>query len=132
LKSLYEQGHSLKEIAAQTNIPFGSVRRQLLKQDVTLRPNKSVSFKNNLRQSFKSSTQPPFGYCYLEGRLQKDPREFSTFQIIEKQTALGRTPTEIAKYLNGKKLKTRKGVDWKQAHVFNIVQRIKNNSNKES
>ena len=125
-KALYEQGHSIKEIAKQYATPFTTVRSHLVRLGVTLRPNKSVSFLGNIRQTFKSGAPPPYGYCYLEGRLQKDPREYPILQMIEKQRQLGRTPTEIAHFLDGKKLKTRHGVSWKQAHVFNIVQKLKN------
>ena len=56
-----------------------------MNQMVPLRSKKSVSFLGNQRQTFKNSAPPPFGYCYLEGRLQKDSREFPVLQIIEKQ-----------------------------------------------
>lgn len=125
-KALYEQGHSLKEIAKQCATPVTTVRSHLVRQGVTFRANKSVGFNGNLRQTFKSSAPPPYGYCYLEGRLQKDPREYPILQIIEKQRQHGRTPTEIARFLVCKDLKTRNGKTWTQAHVFNIVQKLKN------
>ncbi len=125
LKALYEQGHSIREIAAQLNLGFATVQRQLVKQRVTFRANKSVKFLENQRQTFKNSAPPPYGFCYLEGRLQKDPREYPILQIIEKQKQVGRNPTEIARYLNGRGFRTRLGKSWKQAHVFNIFKRIK-------
>ena len=96
---------------------------------MTFRANKSVKLLENQRQTFKNSAPPPYGFCYLEGRLQKDPREYPILQIIEKQRQIGRTPTEIARYLDGKGFKTRLGKAWTQAHVFNIVQRIKLRNN---
>ena len=125
LKALYEQGHSIKEIAALMSLAYTSVHRQLVKQQVSFRANKSVKFLQNQRQTFKNSAPPPYGFCYLDGRLQKDPREYPILQIIEKQRQTGRTPTEIARYLDGKKFKTRHGKPWRQAHVFNIIQRLK-------
>lgn len=50
---------------------------------MTLRPNKSVSFIGNQRQTFKSGAPPPYGYCYLDGALQKDAREYPVLQIID-------------------------------------------------
>lgn len=125
LKALYEQGYSIREIASQLNLGFATVQRQLVKQRVTLRANKSVKFLENQRQTFKNSAPPPYGFCYLDGRLQKDPREYPILQIIERQRQTGSTPTEIARYLDGRKYKTRHGKPWRQAHVFNIIQRLK-------
>ncbi|MBL7545531.1 MAG: hypothetical protein JNL11_17055 [Bdellovibrionaceae bacterium] len=124
-KTFYDQGYSIYEIAEQFGLSYSTVRNQLVKLGVTLRTNKSVSFSPNQRQTFKNSAPPPYGYCYLEGRLQKDPREYPILQMIEKQRQLGRTPTEIAKFLSGKGFKTRHGKLWRQAHVFNIVQKLK-------
>lgn len=125
LRAFYELGHSINEIADRLGLSYSTVRDQLARQGVTLRPNKSVSFSKDQRQTFKNSAPPPYGFCYLEGRLQKDPREYPILQIIDKQIQLGRSPTEIARYLSGKELKTRHGKLWRQAHVFKIVQRLK-------
>jgi hypothetical protein len=93
---------------------------------VTLRQNKAVSSEQILRQKFKSSTPPPFGYMYLEGRLQKDPKEFSTLQIIWKQWKLSKSATSITKYLNSKKIKTRNHKEWKRMTILNILERFEN------
>jgi len=125
LKGFYEQGHSINEIADRLRLSYSTVRDQLARQGVTLRTNKSVSFSKDQRQTFKNSAPPPYGFCYLEGQLQKDPREYPILQIIEKQRQQGRSPTEISRFLSGKGFKTRHGKSWLQAHVFNIVQRLK-------
>lgn len=127
---LYLKGHSIKEISAMTGFPYTSIRDQLVKGGMTLRINKSVSSNEVLRQSFKNSAPPPFGYCYLDGALVKDPKEYPIFQIIEKQWRLGQSPSAIARLLNDRKLKTRKGNIWKQPTIFNIVQRL--NQQKEN
>jgi len=124
-KVFYEQGHSINEIANRLGFPYSTVRDQLLRLGVTLRTNKSVSFSGNPRQTFKNSAPPPYGYCYLEGCLQKDPREYPILQIIEKQRQLGRTPTEIARHLSDRGFTTRIGKPWGQAHVFSLVQKLK-------
>lgn len=125
LRALYEKGYSLKEISAETGIPYSTVRDQLVALGVTLRTNKSVSSTQALRQNFKSSAPPPYGYCYLEGRLQKDPREFPTLSIIQSLSQRGKNPTEIANHLNKLKKPTRTGKVWKQPTVYYIVQRLK-------
>lgn len=121
---LYLQGRSLKEISALTGFPYSTLRSQLVQGGLTLRPNKSVSSSKVLRQSFKNSAPPPYGYCYLDGRLQKDPREYPVLQIIEQQRRQGKNPTSIARYLNARQFKPRKGAAWRQPTVYNIVQRL--------
>ena len=125
MKALYDQGHSIEDVARLLGLSFSTVRRQLVKLRVTFRPNKSVSFIRNQRQTFKSGAPAPYGYCYLDGSLQKDAREYPVLQIIEKQRQIGRTPTEIARYLHNRKFKTRHGKVWNQALVFNVLQRLK-------
>jgi len=91
---------------------------------VTLREQNAVSSTEVLRRKFKSSAPPPYGYCYLNGRLERDPREFPTLQIIDQQRRLGRSPTAIAHYLNDRKFKSRTGKNWKQPTIYYIVQRL--------
>jgi hypothetical protein len=125
LRAFYEQGRSLKEISAATGIPYSTVRDQLVALGVTFRTNKSVSSSEVLRQHFKNSTPPPYGYYYLDGRLQKDPREFPVLTIIQSLSQRGKNPTEIAQHLNKLKKPTRTGKAWKQPTVYYIVQRLK-------
>ena len=122
---LYLKGHSLKEISAMTSLPYSSIRDQLVKGGMSLRINKSVSSTEILCQSFKNSAPPPYGYCYLDGAIVKDPKEYPILQMIEQLCRRGKTPTAIANYLNVKKIKTRKGKIWKQPTVFYIIERLK-------
>jgi hypothetical protein len=94
----YLQGRSLKEIVDLTGFPYSTIRSQLVAGGLTLRTNKSVSSSEILRQRFKNSAPPPYGYCYLEGRLQKDPREYPILQIIDQQRRQGQNPTAIATF----------------------------------
>lgn len=121
---LYLHGHSLKEISAMTGHPYSTLRSQLVDGGLTLRSNRSVSSNSILRQGFKNSAPPPYGYCYLDGSLQKDPREYPTLKIIKQQWQLGKNPTDIARYLNGRNTKPRKGRIWKQPTIYYIVQRL--------
>lgn len=109
-----------------TGFPFSTVRDHLIAAGVTFRPLRPVSVSVTLRQRFKSSAPPPYGYCYLDGRLERDPREYPTLQIMKEQWRRGKSPTEIARYLNGRNIKTRTGKAWKQPTVFYIIQRLKN------
>jgi len=129
---LYEKGYSLKEISAMTGFPYTTIRDQLIKGGVSLRINKSVSSTEVLRQSFKNSAPPPFGYGYFDGILEKDPKEYPILQMIDQLRRRGETPTAIANKLNDKKIKTRKGNIWKQATVYTIIQRLKDLEERKS
>lgn len=114
----------MKEISALTGFPYSTIRGQLIKGGMTLRGNKSVSANENLRQCFKNSAAPPYGFCYLNGRLEKDSREYPILQIIFKQWQMSRSATEIARHLNAKNYATRHQKKWKQPTVFYILERF--------
>lgn len=122
--TLYLKGHSINEISRQFGLSYSSVRAKLVTSGVQLRPKNSVRFEPRSKKSFKSSSPPPYGYCYIDGKLHKDPKEYSTLQIIQKQLVLGRSQTEIAHFLTSKKLKTRFGKIWRQNHIHNIIKRL--------
>lgn len=111
-----------------TGFPLSTIRDRLAKGGVTLRTNKSVSATEILRHKFKNSTPPPFGYCYLEGRLQKDAKEFPVLQVIWRQWRLGQSASSIMKHLNTKKLKTRNLKEWKRETILNILERFESKS----
>ena len=123
---LYLQGYSLTEVSNLTGFAWTTIRDQLVKGGVTLRPKKSVNSSEVLRLKFKSSTPPPFGYVYLEGQLQKDQKEFPVLKIIWNQWRFGQSATNITHYLNDKKFKTRNHSEWKRTTVINILERFEN------
>jgi hypothetical protein len=92
---LYQKGHSLKEISVMTGFPYTTIRDQLVKGGVTLRINKSVSSTEVLRQTFKNSAAPPFGYYYLDGGLVKDPKEYPTLQMIDQLRRRGNPQRQL-------------------------------------
>lgn len=123
---LYLQGHSLTEVSNLTGFAWTTIRNQLVKGGVTLRPNKAVKSSEILHLKFRSSTPPPYGYVYLEGQLQKDQKEFPVLQIIWNQWRLGQSATNITHYLNDKKIKTRNHGEWKRTTLINILERFEN------
>ena len=124
IRTFYESGHSIEDAAQLSGVAFSTARNYLVRLRVPLRSAHAVSFLGRQRQSFKSSASPPYGFCYLDGRLEKDAREHHVLQTIISQRQLGRTPTEIARFLNSKILRTRGGKPWTQAHLFKILQRL--------
>ncbi len=125
IRAFYEKGHSIEESARLVGVAFSTARNYLLRQRVPLRPAHAVSFVDQERRSFKSSAPPPFGFCYLDGQLVRDVREHPVLQMIISQRQLGRTPTEIANFLNSRGLRTRSDKQWTQAHLYKIIRRLR-------
>ena len=123
---LYREGHSLNEISAMTGIPYSTLNDELKKNKVQLRPNRNVSSRVVFQQKFKSSTPPPYGFTYMGGQLEKDPREYSTLLVIHRQWQLGVSATAIANHLNSKKLKSRSQKTWSRNVILNIIERLEN------
>ncbi len=121
---LYEKGHSLTEIAQMTGFGRTTIRNHLKKREMAMRPNKCVSATELLRRPFKSSTQSPYGYCYLDGKLEKHPKEYPILQIIEQQWKMGKLVSEIVRYLNTRGFKARIGRRWGYTSVKKVVQRF--------
>jgi len=123
---LYLQGYSLSEVSNLTGFAYTTARDHLVKGGATLRPKNSANSKKISRQKYKSSAAPLFGYVYLEGKLQKDQKEFPVLQIIWNQWKIGQSATSITHYLNDKKIRTRKHREWKRTTILNILQRFEN------
>lgn len=125
---LYSQGHSLFDVSRMTGYPVSTIRKVLKAKGVAMRPNKCVPAKDLLRQSFKSSTQPPYGFCYLDGKLTKDPKEYPVMRIIYQQWQQGASNKAIARYLDVKKIKSRSQKTWQHTSIRKIINRFKDGS----
>lgn len=91
---------------------------------MTLRSSTKGNLKDKQRQHFKKFGPPPYGYCYLDGRLTKDPREYPVLQIIRQQWTLQKSLVDIAMYLNNKKIKTRSLKIWRPPIILKIIKRL--------
>ena len=109
-----------------TGIPYTTLNTELKRNNVQLRPNRSVSPSVVFKQKFKSSTPPPYGFTYMGGQLEKDVREYSTLLIIHRQWQLGQSATAIANHLNCKNLKSSSQKAWSRNVILNIIERLEN------
>lgn len=71
----------------------------------------------------KQGALPFYGFCYFEGKIVRDPREFPTLQMVRQHWKGGRTVHQIVRVLNRVRIRSRKGRDWSWAAVSNIVAR---------
>lgn len=123
---MYEKGMSLRDISLQLGMSKNGVRSSLLRAGQKLReriPN--VTHKRSLK-SGKQAALPYYGFCYFEGKIVKDPREFPTLQKIHRLWIQGRTIHQINLELNRAQLPSRTGKSWSWAAIQNIVARFEN------
>lgn len=115
---------SLRDIAKELNISKTKVRSNLLKAGVELRPKDPTPAQVSGWRIRKTKSPPPFGYCYFQGDLVKNPVEYDVLLKIHRQWKEGRDANEIARYLNAKKLKPRKAKAWHNKAVKKILARF--------
>lgn len=123
---MYSKGMSLREISKQLGMSKNGVRSSLLRAGHKLRePAPKATHMRSLK-SGKQSALPYYGFCYFEGKIVKDPREFPILQRIHRLWSQGRTIHQINLELNRAKLPSRKGRAWSWAAIQNIVARFEN------
>lgn len=128
---LYEKGLSIASISDQTGYALSTIHNCLKNGGLTLRSSTKGNLKDKKRQHFKKFGPPPYGYCYLDGQPTKDPREYPILQIIKQQWALKKSLTDVADYLNGKKIKTRSQNIWRPPIIFKIIKRLTEESSRQ-
>lgn len=120
---LYRKGWSLRDIAHELGCSKGKVRSDLKKAGVELR--ESVAQATPDRQSGgKQHALPYYGFCYFEGRITPDTREFPVLKLIHRLWKEQKTIHQITQELNRSKTPSRKGKQWSWAAVQNIVKRF--------
>lgn len=72
----------------------------------------------------KQGARPYYGFCYFEGEIVKDPREYPTLVLIHDLWREGKAVHVIVKELNNRFLASRTGRRWSWAVVSNIVTRF--------
>lgn len=123
---LYKKGLSLRDIAKHCDISKTAVRSELLKGGIPLRePTGELKFTNWTKKG-KTSSKPPFGFCYFEGQVTKHPKEYPILQLIYKRWNLGANANSIADQLNDKKIHSPMNKEWSWNSVKNIIDRFKN------
>ncbi len=125
LAESYSSGLSFGEIAKRTGIPKVTVRKTLVDAGVGIR-----NFKNCRKPSLDlaqvmSSGKTPYGYCYLEGKLVMDAREYQVVLDMFRMWQAGRSLRAIAFTLNERRVSTRQSKSWRHEVVKNIIERHK-------
>lgn len=125
---LYKKGLSLREIALRTGFSKTHIRKELLRGGVSLRESSRGTGGSDWRNFGKKSVKPPYGFCYLEGRIQKHPEEYPVLHLIHERWKAGYSLNSIACWLNKKRIPSPMKKDWSWNSVTNIIERFKNNT----
>ena len=124
LAVLYEKGLSLREIAREIGCSKNGVRSSLLKGGHELRDQFSQATDKRGVSGGKQGALPFYGFCYFEGQIVRDPREFPTLQTIHNAWKKKLTIHQIANRLIQAGQLSRTGKLWSWAAVRNIVARF--------
>ncbi len=124
---LYENGWSLREISKHYGCCKNRVRAQLLKAGITLREKARLATHKQRLMRGHGGGSAYFGFCYLQGQLVPDPREYPTLLTIHRLWSENISVREITRRMNHAKIPSRTGRKWNWAVVNAIVERLKAN-----
>ncbi len=125
MAEMYKRGQSLLEIARHFDCSKHKVRTELKKAKVQTRASVTQATHKRRLKSGKQNALPYYGFCYFEGKIIKDPKEFPILSKIHSLHEQGKTIHQITQSLIKSKLPSRKGKIWSWAAVQNIVERFK-------
>ncbi|MBL7545131.1 MAG: recombinase family protein [Bdellovibrionaceae bacterium] len=123
---LYKNGLSLSDIAKQTGKSKSVIRASLLRDGIELRGNVAPPAAILKSLSGKSNTQPPYGFCYFQGKVVPDQKEYENLIFIYQLWKSGTNPNRIADRLTEKKIQPRLAKSWNRNSVINILNRFEN------
>lgn len=120
----YQNGSSLRDLAKHYGYSKGKIRSAILRQGCKVRVSAAQATHERSLKSGKQGALPYYGFCYFEGQIIKDPREFPTLQMIHRHWSQGKSIHQINLELNRAKALSRKGKTWSWAALQNIVNRF--------
>ena len=122
---LYRKGLSVTDIAEQTGLKRTSIWRCLKDNKQILRKQSAVPYKRWRQGHGKRGAKPPYGFCYFEGEVIKDPKEYPTLQLIQNLWKQGASISSIITKLEERKLRSRMKKPWSYNVIKSIIKRSK-------
>lgn len=117
---------SLRDISRVTGKAKNTIRDALQRADVELRPKVTLSTVEAETAKRKSNVRPFYGFCYFQGQVVPDQREFENLILIHQLWRSGANPNRIAETLNVRKVPARSATAWNRNSIVNIVTRFEN------
>lgn len=73
----------------------------------------------------KGSSRPPYGFCYFDGEIIKDPKEYPTLQLIHSLWKQGMDISSIMLKLADRGSLSRMNKPWSYNVIKSIIGRLK-------
>jgi hypothetical protein len=120
------QGRSLDDISKQTGKAKNTIRDYLKRYGVDLRPKLSEPIHKVWKKPGKRNIRPYYGFCYFQGSIVPDPREYENLLFIHSLWKQEQNPNAIAGRLNDRKIPARSAQCWNRNSIVLILDRFKN------
>ena len=121
---LYKNGLSTTDIAKQVGKATSTINSILKKAKIEMRPNRLASFETTRKLVGKRAVRPPYGFCYFQGQIVPDQREYENLLLIYNLWVEGSDAGSIKKHLNDKKIPPRSAQQWSRDSIKLILKRF--------
>ncbi|MBC7458497.1 MAG: recombinase family protein [Bdellovibrionaceae bacterium] len=120
---LYTAGNSLREISRIVDLSKTKVRDLVLRAGIPLRSMRNEKGELVLGTRGKRNVKPPHGFWFLNGEVQKHPKEYPIVLEIVERWKSGQAMNSIATWLNKRGVKSpmNKKLSWNS--VNNVINR---------
>ena len=125
---LYSKGLSITDISKETGLSRGVIWKTFRTHRQELRSQSPVPFTRWRQGRGKTKARPPFGLCFFEGQIIKDPREYPTLLLIQNLCKRGATISSIVRELDRRKIRTRMNKPWSYNVIKAIIKRCSDGS----
>ncbi len=114
---LYKKGLSITDISEQTGLNRNSIWNALQSHKQELRTPNSVPYTCWRKGRGKMGARPPYGFCYFEGEVIKDPKEYPTLLLIQNLWKQGSSISSIMLKLGERGSRSRMNKAWS----YNVI-----------
>ncbi len=115
---------SITDIEQQTGLKRTSIWKALKAHDQSLPSKQTVPYARWRKGHKRTGARPPYGFCFLQGELVRDPKEYPTLLLIHNLWTRGSDIMSILSALSDRGLKSRTGKEWSYGVIKSIGQRI--------
>lgn len=121
---LQQRNLSISEIADQTGLKRTAIWAALKDQQKDLNSKELVPYARWRKGHRRTGARPPYGFCLIQGEVERDPKEYPTLLLIHNLWTRGSEIMSILGALRTKNLKSRTGREWSYGVIKAIGKRF--------